>query len=149
MPAVHSCQENLREPETMREQECTWKHSPWTRSCLASLALAFLTVCDVRVKGSHVSPGYRLVSHVKIIHTLGYIFFEFVPLRVVKCQGGTESHSVPSDQKGKIRKCWLGKSIFLLNFASTVPKVSLQDFLHVLAALWPKIPIWYFWPQNG
>ncbi len=35
-------------------------------------------------------------------------------------------------------------SIFLQNFAPMVPKVSLQDFLLVLAALWPKIPIRYF-----
>ncbi len=56
----------------MRERECRWKHSPRMLSfilgclCLASLALAFLAVCDVQVKGSRVSPGCRLMSHSKI-----------------------------------------------------------------------------------
>ncbi len=60
-----------RELETTRERECRWKHSPrmlpysLKRSCLASLALTFLVVRDVRVKGSHVSPGCRLVSRTK------------------------------------------------------------------------------------
>ncbi len=41
------------------------------RSCLASLALAFLAV-NVRVKGSRDSPGCR-VSRAKIKYTLGHI----------------------------------------------------------------------------
>ncbi len=43
-------------------------------SSLASLALTFLTVCDVLVKGSRVSPACHLVSHTKIKYTLGHIF---------------------------------------------------------------------------
>ncbi len=35
-------------------------------SCLVSSAPAFLAVCDVRIKGSRVSPGYHLMSHAKI-----------------------------------------------------------------------------------
>ncbi len=45
------------------------------------------------------------------------------------------------DQMGKIQKFWHGESIFLLNFASVVRKVSLQDFLPILATLQPKIPL--------
>ncbi len=62
------CTLSPREPETMRERECRWKHLPrmfWCslgRSCLTLLALAFLGIHDVRVKGSHVSPVCRLVS---------------------------------------------------------------------------------------
>ncbi len=37
----------------------------------------------------------------------------------------------------------------LKNFAPGVRKVSLHDFLSVLAALWPEIPIRYFPPKNG
>ncbi len=53
--------------------------SPWMLSynlgcsCLASLALAFLVVCDVRVKGSRVPPGCCFVSHTKIKYTLGHV----------------------------------------------------------------------------
>ncbi len=52
---------------------------PWMLSCslrrwcLTSLALAFLVVRDVRVKGSHVLPNCRLVLHTKIKYTLGHI----------------------------------------------------------------------------
>ncbi len=42
-------------------------------SCLASLALAYLVVHDVWVKGSCVSPGCRLVARTKIKYTLGHI----------------------------------------------------------------------------
>ncbi len=56
------------------------------RLCLASLALAFLTVRDVRVKGSRVSPGCRLVSRAKIKCTLGhvpaFIFDRFFSVRL-------------------------------------------------------------------
>ncbi len=73
------CTLSPRESEITRERECRWKHSPWMlpcslgRSCLASLALAFLVVRDVRVKGSSVSPGCRLVSRAKIKYSLGHI----------------------------------------------------------------------------
>ncbi len=66
------CTLSPREPETMRERECRWKHSPRMLSCslgrlyFVSLPLAFLVVCDVRVKGSRVSPGCRLMSCAKI-----------------------------------------------------------------------------------
>ncbi len=55
---------------------------------------------------------------------------------------------VPSrhDQMGKIWKFSPGESILLGNFTAVVGKVSLQYVLLVLAALWPKIPIWYFQP---
>ncbi len=42
-------------------------------SCLASLDLAFLEVRDIQVKGSHVLPGCRLVSHAKMRYTLRHI----------------------------------------------------------------------------
>ncbi len=67
MPAVHSPQENPRQGESEK-----WKHSPWMlscsleRACFASLPLAFLMVCGVRVKAFHISPGCHLVSHTKI-----------------------------------------------------------------------------------
>ncbi len=58
--------------------------SPWMLSCslgcscLASLALSFLVVCDVWVKGSRVSPSCRLVSCAKIKYTLGHILLVFI-----------------------------------------------------------------------
>ncbi len=80
------CTLSPRESETMQELECRWKHSPQMlscslgHSCLASLALAFLAVCDVRVKQSHVSPRQHslfqqsvmseskgLVSHLAVV----------------------------------------------------------------------------------
>ncbi len=47
-------------------------------------------------------------------------------------------------QMGQIWKFWPLESISLWNFKPVVCKVSLQDFLPILAALQPKIPIWYF-----
>ncbi len=66
------CSFLLIEPETMRERECRWKHSPrmlscsLEGSCFVSLPLTFLAVCDVRVEGSRVLRGCRLVSRAKI-----------------------------------------------------------------------------------
>ncbi len=63
--------------------------------------------------------------------------------RVPKCHTGT------LDQMSRIRKFWPRESIFLRNFAPMVAKVSLQEFLHVLADLWPKILIRYVNPKIG
>ncbi len=64
-------------------------------------------------------------------------------LHSAECLPGT------SDQIGKIQKFSPGESIFLRNFAPVVRKVSLQDFLPVLATLRSKIPTRYFRPQKG
>ncbi len=42
-------------------------------SCCASLALTFLVVHDVRVKVSHVSPGFRFMLRTKIKYIFGHI----------------------------------------------------------------------------
>ncbi len=68
------CTLSQREYKTLRERKCKWKHSTCLgHSCLASLAIAFLAVRDVRVKRSCVSPGFRLVSRAKIKYTLRHI----------------------------------------------------------------------------
>ncbi len=48
------CTFSPREPETTQEWECRWKHSPrlgcsFGRSCLASLALAYAGLPDIRI----------------------------------------------------------------------------------------------------
>ncbi len=50
------------------------------------------------------------------------------------------------NQMGQIQKFWPGESISLQNFTPVVCKVSLQEFLPVLAALRTNIPIWYIRP---
>ncbi len=51
------------------------------------------------------------------------------------------------DQMGEIRGFWPGESISLQNFTSVVTKVSLQNFLPILATPRPKITNWSFWPS--
>ncbi len=86
MPAVHS----PREPETMREQECWWNSCSLQRSYLALLAIAFLAVHDVRVKGCRASLGCRLVSQAKfkynLRHILVFVFVSFFFSIRIPCQ---------------------------------------------------------------
>ncbi len=69
MSAVHSRRENPR-------QRYRWKHSPWMlscslkRSCLALLAVAFLAVCDVWVKGVRASNPAVASCHTSKSNTL-------------------------------------------------------------------------------
>ncbi len=62
------------------------------RSCLASLALASLVVREVRVKGSRVSPGCRLVTraHGKSVESRTHTVLSHVTLAREFCR----KHSV-------------------------------------------------------
>ncbi len=65
-----------------------------------------------------------------------------------KCRDGTlhsaECHPGASHQIDQNRKFWPRERISLQTFT---PIVSLQDFLHILSAPWPKITNRSFWPS--